>query len=167
MQITAIISTISLVFSGIALYFTFKKDAHRIRLVHRKFHERYLDTVAINNDSGFSVRLAAIGHINQQGKITWLQYIGNATTNSNVDLPILLEARSTFFSMVTHNIHSFPQGAVYGFCVQLSCGRTSITSGNLPNGLKFRLKVRELISWLSSGSFGFPRSNLPYASYLT
>lgn len=162
-----IISTLSFFCSCIALYFTFKRDTHRIRASQKTIRNRHIDTVTVNNDSGFAVNVSAIGHINHRGNIIWLDDVSNASTGGYIKFPIVIDARSALSSIITHNIHTFPQGKVYGFCIQLACGRTSVTVGNLPRKLALNLRIREVLSWLSSGKIGFPINDVQYKPYIS
>ncbi len=74
--------------------------------------------------------------------------------------PVAVDARQTFDILVTHNIHTFPRGSTYGFCIQLECNRTWVSSGNLPWRLALVMHVRSLLSRWTRGRFGFPHNEL-------
>ena len=162
MSLSILISIISLVFSGVALYFTFKRDAHRVKISHEYFSKRWFEGVKIQNGSAFGVKLIALGHIDPKGHITWLSQVGDVVSKQFIKFPLTVESRSTLFCTVAHNIHTFPQGETYGFCIQLSCGRTFVSTGNLPMKLSIKLRLLQLVSRLSEGERGFPFSNFQY-----
>lgn len=166
MTISIWISAFSLLVSFVAVYFTFKKDAHRIRVKQRTFSARSFDAIAINNDSSSSVKLSAVGHLNEVGTITWPREFSDAETNRPISFPAVIEGRSTLFGMVTHNVHIFPEGSVYGFCAQLSCGRAFVMTRNLPTWKAIELKTKALVSWISSGKWGFQMNDTQYRPYL-
>lgn len=153
-----IISSVALIFSGIALYFTFKKDAHRLSLFLKKSPRLYLDCLSINNDSSFPVRLSSIGHINAYGKIIWLDNFCDLTKNKGLGFPIQIDARSTFEGAVIYR--QIPEDSEYGYCVQLDCGRTFIAEGNLNKKLSKSLKIKSFLSRITSGKKGFTKNQI-------
>jgi hypothetical protein len=152
------ISLAALAISGAALYFTFKKDAHRVRLALTKVPEDNRDHLRINNDSSFPVRVCAVGRIERFGGVKWLKSFGNWEKNDTEPYPITVGARTTLRGFKVHGMHH-PVDA-YGYCVQLDCGRTFVAAGDLPLQVAYRFKAMAILSWLSSGRLGFPENTL-------
>src|SRR5450830_1486089 len=90
------VSIVALVFSGIALTITYRKEAHRIRLELSR--ARYGGIVlGINNDGGIDTEVRSIGYFRCFNQVTWLSgQIGNNTINKSVDFPFIVKARSNF-----------------------------------------------------------------------
>ncbi|MXR68757.1 hypothetical protein GNT65_08745 [Shewanella sp. JBTF-M18] len=154
------ISLISLFFSAVALYFTFKKDAHRLRLTSfESMPKKYRDHFSINNDSSFPVRVSAVGHIDSRGKLTWIKKTFEVTKNTRIELPHTIEPRTTLRLGIVSGV--LPTQKHHGYCVQLDCGRTFYTSGNLPTKLALTNKLKGLLSRLTSGKYGSPNYLYP------
>ena len=157
------VSTASLVVSFIALYFTFKKDAHRIRLTLNYGKYGTSDYISINNDSSFPVRVSSVGYIDESESITWLEKICEAKENVSHLFPVEVGARSTYQGIILGRHVS--STAKYGYCVQLDCGRTFTIQGRLSKKIATKLKTKSFISWLSSGRLGFEKNNVHISKY--
>ncbi|WP_434653856.1 hypothetical protein [Chromobacterium violaceum] len=154
------ISIISIIFSSIALIFTFKKDMHRLRTAIDYRKNYYHDILSINNDASFPVGISAVGHVNLAGGIKWLTDLGEYRENKHVKYPIRIDPRSTYLCTVVHGPEFPKKQSTYGYCVQLECGRTFFCKGNLPWILSVKLTFQSLISRISSGRYGFPKSKI-------
>ncbi|HGM7926780.1 TPA: hypothetical protein ACKQKD_000499 [Pseudomonas aeruginosa] len=156
-------SVLALAISFAALYFTFKKDAHRIRLSLKKGSYGTSDFISINNDSSFSVHISSVGHLPLGGKIEWIEKIGDGKSNKRVDFPVVLEPRTTYQGIL---VGDYPfKSSQYAYCVQLDCGRTFVISDTFPRKNYFQLKMLSLLSWVSSGRLGFERNDIHMAKY--
>lgn len=156
---SSILSIISAFISVTALYFTFKKDAHRLRVNHKYKHREWHDILSINNDSSFTVQISAIGCLTEDGSVHWIELVGDYKANNLIDYSIPISGRSTFYALVMHR--NLPGRApAAGYCVQLDCGRTFVSVAGLGTKASVAFKVRSAISWLSSGKTGFPRNEL-------
>lgn len=96
MSFSAWVSVFALAISIIALYFTFKKDAHRIRLKLNRGPYGTSDFISINNDSSFSVFISSVGHVPLDGEIEWMKKICDGKINESFDFPVKVDARSTY-----------------------------------------------------------------------
>jgi len=140
-------------------------NLHRVRVRHETIHDRFFDVVSIDNDSSFSVRVSAIGHIDPNENIKWMDYIGDVRTNKNISYPMIVEGRSELLCSIIHNIHFFPTGKIYGYCVQLDSGRTYVSTGNLPFLLSTKLKFKSIVSRVTFGRFGFLKNRIYIQQY--
>ncbi|HHM5822263.1 TPA: hypothetical protein ACRL4E_001923 [Pseudomonas aeruginosa] len=156
-------SMIALAVSLCALYFTFKKDAHRIRLRLKKGSYGTSDFISVNNDSSFPVHISSVGHLPLGGKVEWLEKIGDGKSNARVDFPVMVEPRTTYQGIL---VGDYPfKSDRYAYCVQLDCGRTFVISDTFPRKEYFYLKMRSLLSWVSSGKHGFEKNDIHMAKY--
>ena len=162
MTLSIWISIAALLLSTMAMYFTFKKDAHRIRVHHGTVSGHYFDEVSINNDSSFPVRVAAIGHVDINGRIAWIDYFFDIRANKTESYPLLIEGRNTYLCGINPRKQKarIPNSDTYGYCVQLQCNRTFVSTNTLPWPQILLLKSRELISRISQGKWGFQRSRI-------
>lgn len=156
-------STLALTISFAALYFTFKKDAHRIRLKLDKGPYGTSDFLSINNDSSFPVNISSVGHLPLDGKIEWMSKICDGKVNQSFNFPVIVDPRSTYQGVLVGN---YPiKSKQYAYCVQLECGRTFVISNTLPYKTRAKLKLLSLLSWLSSGGLGFDKNDVHISKY--
>jgi hypothetical protein len=145
------VSIIALVFSGIALTITYRKEAHRIRLElsRAKYGGRVL---GINNDSGIDTMVRSIGYFRRFGEVIWLSgQVGNNTTGQFVDFPFVVKARSNFEVHINtlRDIPGFDNEV--GLCVQLATGRLYV----FPQSVRPKDSLlMHLASWVSRISGG-------------
>jgi hypothetical protein len=164
MSLSVFVSIFALIISCIALYFTFKKDAHRIRLDLGKNSPEFTEFLSINNDSSFPVQIASIGHLAMDREIEWMSEICDASVNVTFKFPIKVDARSTYHAVVLWEY--LKRAKKYAYCVQLVCGRTFVISNTLPRKFYIKLKMMSLISWSTSGRVGFEKNNIHIKKYL-
>lgn len=156
-----VVSLISALIASVALYFTFKKDAHRLRLHRRDVNKGWHDVLSINNDSSFSVQIAAVGCLTTSGKIHWLASVGEYRANQYVNYPIPVPGRSTYHVIVMHRyLPSTYRHGPRGYCVQLDCGRTFVITSTLGRRMAVAFGLKSLASRLWPGKVGFPRGEL-------
>lgn len=141
-----LVSIVALLFSGVALTITYRKEAHRIRL--ELTPAKYSGVVlGINNDSGIDTSVRSIGYFRDFGKITWLtDTVGDNVTNQVVDVPFVVKARSTFeaYLNTSQKIPNFNE--TVGLCIQLDTGRIYV----LPRRVAQHDSIRmHLVSWIS------------------
>ncbi|QFY77838.1 hypothetical protein DUD43_09155 [Alcaligenes faecalis] len=140
------VSLVALVFSGIALAITYRKEAHRIRL--ELSPAKYGGVVlGINNDSGIDTSVRSIGYFHHFPKITWLTgTVGDYVINKNVKFPLPVNARSTFevYLNTDRTIPNF--GKAVGLCVQLDTGRFYVLPQKVARYDAIKMHV---ISWIS------------------
>lgn len=156
-----VVSLISALVASVALYFTFKKDAHRLRLYWTNVMNGWHDVLSINNDSSFPVQVAAIGYLSMDGQVRWLPSVGDYRANQHVDYPIPISGRSTYHVTVMHRyLPCTNRRTPRGYCVQLDCGRTFVIVPTLRRRTAVAFKLKSLASRLWPGKVGFPRSEL-------
>lgn len=143
---------VSLAFSSIALFFTFRKDAHRISLEVNPMWEQFIDVIGVNNDSSFPVGVLSVGHINQDGDVTWVP-VGDFVQNKSAPYPIRIEPRSlrTLHVMVVRLFNN--QKSPHGYCVQLESGRIYVVQHTASLKTIFKFYVSSLLSRLSAGRY--------------
>ncbi|CBJ36231.1 exported protein of unknown function [Ralstonia solanacearum CMR15] len=161
MNTSLAISLFSVAIASVALYFTFKKEAHRLRLYRETVTNRWHDVLSVNNDSSFPVQISAIGCLTTSGQIHWLALVGEYRSNQGVDYPIAVPGRSTYHVTVMHRYLPPPGGSTpLGYCVQLDCGRTFVITSTLEWKIAVAFGLKSLASRLWPGRAGFPRSDL-------
>ncbi|MXR31893.1 hypothetical protein [Pseudomonas sp. PICF6] len=163
MSVSELVSILALGISFTALYFTFKKDAHRIRLTLNKGPHGTSDFISINNDSSFSVFISSVGHLPLDGKIEWTRKICDGKLNKSFEFPVKVDARSTYQGVLLGDYPS--KSKQYTYCVQLDCGRTFVISNTIPRKDYAKLKLLSLLSWLSSGRAGFKKNDIHISKY--
>ncbi|MDO3624446.1 hypothetical protein Q3O98_25595 [Ralstonia pseudosolanacearum] len=155
------VAIISALIASVALYFTFKKDAHRLRLHRRDVNKGWHDVLSVNNDSSFPVQIAAVGCLTMRGEVHWFASVGEYRSNQHVNYPISVPARSTYHVVVMHRYLPFTnRSAPRGYCVQLDCGRTFVITSTLERWTAVAFGLKSLASRLWPGKAGFPRSEL-------
>ncbi|WP_448724576.1 hypothetical protein [Pseudomonas farris] len=163
MSISEWVSILALSISFTALYFTFKKDAHRIRLTLNKGPYGTSDFISINNDSSFSVFISSVGHLPLDGEIEWARKICDGKVNKSFEFPVKVDARSTYQGVLLGDYPS--KSKQYAYCVQLDCGRTFVVSNTIPCKDYVKLRLLSLLSWLSSGRVGFKKNDVHISKY--
>lgn len=155
------VAIISALIASVALYFTFKKDAHRLRLHRREVSKGWHDVLSVNNDSSFPVQIAAVGCLTMSGEVHWFASVGEYRSNQHVHYPISVPARSTYHVIVMHRYLPFTDRRTpRGYCVQLDCGRTFVITSTLERWTAFAFGLKSLASRLWPGKAGFPRNEL-------
>ena len=148
------ISIAALAISVVALFFTFRKDAHRIAIT--KSQDKYQGIVLrVSNDSSFSVGVWGVGYFTESGAVTWIERVGNHQTNKFVSYPVRIEARAAFPFIVVSG-REVPESSVpHGYCIQLESGRTFVLRGSAPAMVAMKMHLRSLLSRVTAGSVGF------------
>lgn len=154
-----IISTIALISSLISLYFTFKKDGHSIQLKFNPQRKIYRDYISITNCATAPIQIRSIGIIDEYLDIVWSEKCGDADTNKFVSFPHVIQGRTTFEASVRISEKN------YGYCIQLSCGRTFVIQGSLGFINYLNVWLKSLISRVTSGRYGFEISNIHLKKY--
>jgi hypothetical protein len=150
-----VVSFSALAISAIALFFTFRKDAHRISIT--KTEAKYDAVILrVSNDSSFSVGIWGVGSFTENGVIKWIENVGDYKTNKFASYPIRVEAHSAF-SIVVIAGREIPSSVPHGYCVQLESGRTFVLPSTVPIPATIKMHLRSLLSRISAGSLGFPK----------
>jgi hypothetical protein len=143
--------------TGVAAFlFTFRKDAHHVRLeLQYDGHQKYVSKAVlnINNDSACTFGVLSIGHFDEAGQITWLERVGKYATNRYVDYPIRIEPRSmcAILLVVGRDIPS-PKTRT-GVCLQLETGRVYVLRNRAPVLVWLRMYAGSIVSRLSRGGW--------------
>lgn len=158
----SILSIAALIISLVALFFTFRKDAHRIRLEVTP-GEYWTVVLGVNNDSACDAEVLSVGYFDASGKVTWIPHVGEYRTNRWVDYPILVKARSLCVIPLIFGREIPSKDTAFGYCVQLATGRIYVLRGSAPFGTSFRFHLASLLSRLSGGRYamGISRVRLP------
>ncbi|WP_145994249.1 hypothetical protein [Pseudomonas sp. QC2] len=163
MSVSEWVSIFALGISLVALYFTFKKDAHHIRLTLNKGPSGLSDFISINNDSSFSVFISSIGYLPLGGKIEWIDRICDGKVNESFEFPVSVHAKSTYRGVILGDYAL--KSKQYAYCVQLDCGRTFVVSNTFPCKDYVKLRLLSLLSWWSSGRIGFKKNDVHISKY--
>lgn len=140
------VSVVAIIFSGIALAITYRKEAHRIRLELSPAKHGGV-VLGINNDSGIDTSVRSIGHFRRFGEVTWLtDTVGNYAINKAVEFPFSVKARSTF-EVYLNTFQTVPNfSKAVGLCIQLDTGRFYI----LPQSVALSDSIKmHFASWVS------------------
>ena len=137
---------------AISLLFTFRKDAHHVRL--DLTHVAYDGVVlGVNNDSAVPFGILSVGYFDSNGRVTWIDRVGDYVSNKSIDYPIRVEPRSLrAISLVAprdvpRNDHA------HGYCIQLETGRLYVLQNSAPIAVWLRLQLASLTSRLSRGAW--------------
>ena len=162
---TSILSGAAIIISLVALFFTFRKDTHRIRL-ETTLRAYGTIVLGINNDSACDAEVLSVGYFDALGKVTWIPRVGEYRTNKWVNYPIMVKARSLCVISLLLGREIPSEGTAFGYCVQLATGRLYILRGSAPAGATLNLHLASLISRLSGGRYamGIRRVRLPSRS---
>jgi len=153
---------ISLAFSSVALFFTFRKDAHRLTLEVTPMWEQWIDVLGVGNDSSFTVGVLSVGYFDAKGKITWLD-VGDLKVNRIVSYPIRIDPRSLCSLQVLVVRHFNNHKAPHGYCVQLESGRIYTIQYTAPLWPSLKFHVASVVSRLTAGRYApwIKRPRLP------
>lgn len=151
-SLTSFLSIAAFLISLVALHFTFRKDAHRIRL---EITQLEFDVVAlgINNDSACDADVLSVGYFDTMGKVTWIPQVGEYRTNKWVNYPISVKARSMFAVSLVAGRDVPSKGKAFGYCVQLATGRIYVLQGTAPLKVALKMHFASLLSRLSGGRY--------------
>lgn len=149
------ISFVAIPISLIALYFTFRKDAHRIRLeVTPQPH--YAVALGVNNDSACDADVLSVGFFNEAGKVKWVEKVGSFQTNQWISYPITVKGRSLFVVTLVAGRDIPHADEKFGYCVQLATGRIYVLRNTAPWDVAFKMHFASLVSRLTGGRFTLP-----------
>ncbi|MDP2143364.1 MAG: hypothetical protein Q8J80_04460 [Gallionella sp.] len=147
------VSLMALLFSGIALVITYRKEAHRIRL--ELAPAKYGGVIlGISNDSGIDTLVRSIGHFRRFGKVGWISdSVGDHVTNKSVEFPFTVKARSTFevFINTAQKIPKFSNAV--GLCIQLDTGRLYVLPQSVPWNDSLRMHFSAWVSHFTGGKY--------------
>jgi hypothetical protein len=141
---------VSLAFSSTALFFTFRKDAHRISLEVTPLWEQWIDVLGVSNDSSFPVGILSVAHFDETGRVKWLS-VGDYVKNQWAQYPIRIEPRSLASLQVLVVKHIGDHQRPHGYCVQLESGRVFIVKHTAPFWPTWKLHFASVLSRLSAG----------------
>ncbi|WP_164671841.1 hypothetical protein [Pectobacterium brasiliense] len=156
-----IISITSLVLSSVAVFFTFRKDAHRIRLEENITDENNFSccksiVLNINNDSSCDLFVLSVGYFYDSGDVKWIEQAGNYENGNWIKYPILVKARSTFYVLLLSERNIPKLNESFGYCVQLSTGRIYILQRSVSWRVSVRMHFSSLLSRISGGRYVMP-----------
>jgi hypothetical protein len=148
---TRTIALTSIAISLIALFFTFRRDAHRISLEVTPLWERWIEVIGINNDSSFPVGVLSVGYFESTSKVLWLSSVSCFAKNFDADFPIRIEARSlcTLQVAVARDVPN--PSTARGYCVQLESGRIYVIRHTAPWRISLKFNFSSLISRITAG----------------
>ncbi len=153
---------ISLAFSSVALFFTFRKDAHRLTLEVTPLWEQWIDVLGVGNDSSFAVGILSVGYFDANGRVTWLS-VGDFKINKMATYPIRVEPRSLCALQLLVVRHFNNHKAPHGYCVQLESGRVYAIQHTAPFWPSLKFHAASIVSRLTAGSYApwLARPRLP------
>ncbi|WP_443112868.1 hypothetical protein [Herbaspirillum seropedicae] len=153
--LTNILALTAVVISLVSLHFTFRKDAHRIRL---EVTPLKFDAIAlgIKNDSACDADILAVGYFDSFGNITWLPQVGDYRTNQWVNYPISVKARSLYAVSMVAGRDVPSKEVLFGYCVQLATGRIYVLRGTTPWHVAIKMHFASLLSRISGGRYVIP-----------
>lgn len=142
----------SLFLATVALIFTFRKDAHHLRLdlTYIEFNGVVL---GVNNDSSVPFGILSVGFFNSAGQIEWIRQVGDYITNKWVTYPVRVEARSLRSISLVAPRDVPHQNEPHGYCVQLETGRLYVLRNSAPTDVWLRLQFASFASRLSRGAW--------------
>ena len=143
---------IALTFSSIALFFTFRKDAHRVSLEVTPLWGQCIDVLGVSNDSSFAVGVLSVGLFDSHANVTWIS-VGSFVQNRHASYPIRIEPRSLYLLQVLVVNHFGNHKAPHGYCVQLESGRIYVIKHTAPLLPTLKLQIASMVSRLSAGRF--------------
>jgi hypothetical protein len=161
--LTSILSIAAFILSLIAIHFTFRKDAHRIRLEAIPVQHGAL-AININNDSGCDVEVLSVGYFDGSGIVYWIDRVGEYQRNKWIDYPILVKARSMLCTTTILGRDVPHMSEAFGVCIQLSTGRLYATKFTSPWETALKLHFASLLSRISGGRYvtpGIERPRIP------
>lgn len=147
-----ILAIAGFLFGAISLLFTFRKDAHHVRLElsHVDFDAVVL---GVNNDSSVPFGILSVGTFDSSGQVRWTSSVGDYISNEWLDYPIRVEPRTLrSISMVAPRDVPYKDQA-HGYCVQLETGRLYVLQNTSTNGVWLRLQIASFASRLSRGAW--------------
>lgn len=147
------VSVVALIFSGIALAITYRKEAHRIRL--ELSPAKYGGVVlGINNDSGIDTSVRSIGYFRHFGEVTWLtDTVGDYVINKMVEFPFPVKARSTF-EVYLNTFQKVPNfSKAVGLCVQLDTGRFYVLPQRVARSDAMKMHIASWVSRVTGGRY--------------
>ena len=156
--------------SLIALFISYRKDGHHIRLEVTPQepatpHEMDVIVLGINNDSACSANILSVGHFNSLGHVTWIKRVGDCRTNKFVTYPFSVSGRSIFAVLLIRGRDVPYKRVTHGYCVQLATGRIYVLRGNVPLLTALKMHCASWLSRVSRGRFTLPglsRPRLPH-----
>lgn len=149
-MIPILISTAALLVSLTALFFTFRKDAHRVRL-EINLGGPGVVIIGVNNDSACSASVLSVGYFGSEAKVHWLSHVGNYKSNSSVSYPICVDARSLLNIQIIGGQELPASYQQFGYCVQLATGRVFVVRGGAPGLISLQMHFASLISRITAG----------------
>lgn len=156
--LTSFLAVAAFLISLVALHFTFRKDAHRIRLEVTPL-EFDVIVIGVNNDSACDADILSVGYFDSMGKVTWISQVSEYRTNKWVSYPISVKARSMYAVSLVAGRDVPSEGKSFGYCVQLATGRIYILRGTAPLRVALKLHFASLLSRLSGGRYVTPGVN--------
>jgi hypothetical protein len=163
MNLTLFSALIALAFSLISLFFTFRKDAHRIRLEVTPLWKQWIEVIGVNNDSSFPVGVLTVGYFEEDGLVVWFPGASDYSKNCPISLPVRVEARSLFALQIICSNHLVSPNSPHGYCIQLESGRIYVIQHTATIRMTWRLYLTSLISRITAGSYApwLSRPRLP------
>ncbi|WP_205989447.1 hypothetical protein [Paraburkholderia sp. Ac-20336] len=152
---TIFLSSAALCISLLSLYFTFRKDAHRVRLEITPVEFNCI-ALGINNDSSYDMEVLSVGYFDSTGVVTWIDRVGDYQTRAWIDYPVPVKGRSMCVLSLVVGRDVPSENWSYGYCVQLATGRIYVLRGSAPWRIAAKMHVASLFSRLSAGRYVIP-----------
>ena len=156
--LTIALAVAAFLISLVALHFTFRKDAHRIRLEVTTLDSGNV-VLGINNDSAFDADVLAVGYFDSVDEINWISRVGEYQTNKGVSYPISVEGRKLYAVVLVPGRDIPSKSWSFGYCVQLATGRIYVLRGTAPWQVAIKMHFASLLSRLSGGRYVTPGLN--------
>lgn len=135
-----------------SLLFTFRKDAHHVRL--DLSYVAYDGVVlGVNNDSAVPFGILSVGYFDSRGRVTWISQVGEYVSNQWIDYPIRVEPRSLRSILLVAPRDVPLKDQAHGYCVQLETGRLYVLQNSAPKAIWLRLQLASLASRFSRGAW--------------
>ncbi|HAS6050527.1 MULTISPECIES: hypothetical protein [Vibrio] len=165
MTISEVVSVISLIISLVALYFAAIKEVYLIRLVLRRVDSSFKSYLSIINHSKFPIDISALGYVNEDGEFNWLEGFASAREGKDVNVPVLVGARSAYEASVRDYYVKKFHSNNFAFVAQLVCGRTYFVNNGLPYQVALRFWFRCKLSQITGGLLGFEKNYVHTRKY--
>jgi hypothetical protein len=159
-SVARVLASIAIFISLFSAIITYRKEAHRLKILVSD--EKYSAVrVTVSNDSSYAVEVTGIGTYLDDKPIEWVKDPGGFVNNDYVKYPVKIDGRSHFEFSFTAGRNVPDSNVLYGYGVQLSSGRTFVTTERLPIRLKAKMITRSIVSRISAGRIGFENHRSP------
>lgn len=139
-------------FGATSLLFTFRKDAHQVRL---DLSDVEYDGVVlgVSNDSAVPFGILSVGYFDSNGQVVWISRVGEYVSNQWIDYPIRFDPRSLRSILLVEPRDVPLKSQAHGYCIQLETGRVYVLRNTAPAAVWLRLLLASFASRLSRGAW--------------